>query len=185
MDAYATALTRRPARDDLLALGLLHAGQAAAQLEQWTQSLSMLVQCQQEYPDCEGADEVRFERGWALYHLDRLEDAQREFEAVAGRDADVLAARARFMVGEVQFANRQYDDAVRTFFQVAYGFGDEAAPEAFHTWQAEAMFEAARCLDQTQRYEAARKLYAELLERFPDSRKAVHARNSLAEIKTR
>lgn len=185
LDAYETALAGRPARDDLLALGLLHAGQAAAQLQKWDRSLALVDRCRQAFPQCEWADQVRYERGWALYHLNRLDEARQEFVAAAGQNSDELTARARFMVGEVQFAQKQYDDAVRTFFQVAYGFGNADAPPAIRNWQAEALFEAARCLEQTKRLDAARKLYTELLERFPESSKAVHARNSLSAIKTR
>jgi TolA-binding protein len=185
LKAYTAALAGPPARDDLLALGLLHAGQAAAQLEKWDQSLALLDQCRKDFPKCASTDQVRYERGWALYHLDKYDEARQEFEAAAGNDTDVLAARARFMIGEIQFAKKQYEDAVRTFFQVAYGFPDADAPGAIRTWQAEATFEAARCLEQMQRFEAARKLYAELLKRFPESSKAAHARNSLAAIKTR
>ncbi len=185
LDAYTKALAGPPARDDLRSLGLLHAGQAAAQLDHWDQSLALLDQCRREFPDFESTDQLRYERGWALYHLERYDDARQEFAAVAGTGVDELTARARFMIGETQFAQKQYDDAVRTFFQVAYGFGDTDAPAEIHKWQAEAMFEAARCLELTDRFDAARKLYTELLERFPDCSKAVHARNSLAALKTR
>jgi TolA-binding protein len=89
------------------------------------------------------------------------------------------------MLGEIQFARKRYDDAVRTFFKVAYGYGDAAAPPAFHRWQAEAMFEAARCLEQTKRNDSARNLYHELLARYPNSPKAAHARVAVDELKTR
>jgi TolA-binding protein len=129
--------------------------------------------------------EIRFERGWAWYHQQQWESAVREFEAVAEGCTNVLGARAQFMLGEVQFARRQYDDAVRTFFQVAYGYGDADAPPAFHRWQAEALFEAARCLEQTHRLDSARQLYKELVERFPDSTKATHARVALKQATTK
>jgi TolA-binding protein len=185
LDAYRAALTGRPARDDLVALGLLHAAQAAARLGIWDQSLALLDQCRRAHPKCQWTEQVRYERGWALYHLDRLDEARQDFEAVAGDNSDELAMRARFMIGEIQFAKKQYDEAVRTFFQVAYGFGDTEAPQGVRTWQAEALFEAARCLQETKRIDVARKLYTELLERFPESNKAAHARHWLTTTKTR
>jgi TolA-binding protein len=129
--------------------------------------------------------EIRCERGSAWYHQQQWDSAWREFEAVAEGRTDVLGARARFMLGEIQFARREYDDAVRTFFKVAYGYGDADAPPAFHSWQAEALFEAARCLEQTERFDSARRLYEELLQQFPDSPKATHARVALKQATTR
>lgn len=93
-----------------------------------------------------------------------------------------MGARAGFLVGELQFADKQYEPAVRSFFKVAYGFGDRDAPEAYHAWQAESLFEAARCLEQLDRGSAAAKLYAELVERFPQEPKAKLAEKRLAEL---
>jgi cellulose synthase operon protein C len=71
---------------------------------------------------------------------------------------------------------------VRTFFKVAYGYGDAEAPEPYRTWQAESLYEAARCLERTDRTESAQKLYEELLARFPTSTHAVDARTALQQV---
>jgi TolA-binding protein len=167
------------ANQSLRAVSLLHAGQAAGQLKDWPRSLELLDRCAKDHPDTPIMDDVRYEKGWALYNLGRMDEAAELFTDVAGRDRSVLGARARFMAGEVEFANKDYDAAVRTYFKVAYGYGNENAPEPFHHWQAEAMFEAARCLEQTGRESSAHDLYRELVKRFPDSEKASHARNQL------
>ena len=185
LDAFTTALEQPSASEPLRELALLHAGQAAAQLGQWQRSLELLETSAGEFPSGKWSDQVRYERGWALYRLERLDEAQQLFETVAANDTQVLGARARFMVGEVLFAQKEFDDAVRKFFQVAYGYGDVDAPEPYHHWQAEAMFEAARCLEETQRFDSAQQLYKELLERYPTSEKAAYARNSLEEIMRR
>lgn len=176
---FTSALDGEGTNQSLQAISLLHAGQAAGQLQQWEQSLKLLDRCAAEHADAEFIDDVRYEKGWALYNLSRMDEAGKLFEEVAGRDRFVLGARARFMAGEVQFAKKAYDDAVRTFFKVAYGYGNEKAPEPFHHWQSEAMFEAARCLEQTGRTTSAQRLYRELVERFPESEKAALARNEL------
>jgi TolA-binding protein len=183
--AFDTGLDQSSASESIRELALLHAGQAAGQLGQWERSLELLDTSAGEFPAGRWSDQARYERGWALYRLDRLDEAEAEFNAVAADNADVLGARAQFMVGEVMFKRRQFDDAVRKFFQVAYGYGDGDAAEPFHHWQAEAMFEAARCLEETERFESARKLYEELLERHPTSEKAAFARNSLQQIMRR
>ena len=68
---------------------------------------------------------------------------------------------------------------IKAFFKVAYGFGEKAAPAAFHPWQAQATFEAARCFEVLQQPDQARKLYAELVARYPDSQQTPVARKRL------
>jgi TolA-binding protein len=185
-DAYQTAFendhagsseVRRPA--------LLHAAQTANQTDHWAMCLAWLEELEHEFPDNQWTTEIRCERGWALFHQQKLNDAWREFEFVAGARVDALGARARFMQGEIQFARKRYDAAVRTFFKVAYGYGGVDAPPAFRRWQAEALYEAARCLEQTRRIDSARKLYHELLTYYPESARADHARLALNSLRTR
>jgi TolA-binding protein len=114
-----------------------------------------------------------------MYNLGRLDEAQPLFEQIANRNQSVLGARSQFMIGEVHFGEKRYDAAVRMFFRVFDGYGGEQALPEFHHWQAEAMFEAARCLEQTGRTKSAHKLYRELVERFPNSEKVPHAQNKL------
>ncbi len=175
---YQSSLGDTTLRDDLHGLGYLHAGQAAAQEKDWQTSFELLDRGS-ALADSPHADQITYERAWALHKLSRSEEAKPEFARLASESSDVLAARARFVLGELQFAEQDYQQAVRTFFQVAYGYGGVAAPAEFHEWQSQALFEAARCLEQLRRPQPARKLYAELIERFPESEKASHARRRL------
>ncbi len=180
-DAATTAYreAQRPGetpRAELAALAALHAGQAAAQLGQWEESLSLLDEAQQNHSQSPQGDQIAYERAWALVNLGRGGEAAPIFNSLAAKNDSPLAARARFMVGELQFADKQYEPAVRTFFQVAYGYGATAAPTEYHPWQAESLFEAARCLVQLNKQEAADKLLGELVERFPDHAKSREAR---------
>ena len=184
-ESYRPALEDGAGSRDVRGVALLHAAQAANQLDKWAASLELLQRCEQEFPDNHWTAEIRCERGWANFHQDQLSVAWREFEFVASTRTDALAARARFMMGEIQFARQQYDAAVRTFFAVAYGNGGTEAPAEFRRWQAEAIFEAARCLEHTRRHDSARRLYRELITHYPDSRKASLARVALDGFKTR
>ncbi len=184
-EIYLPALDAHAGSSEVRGVALLHAARAANQLDKWAVSLELLERCEREFPNNSWVTEIRGERGWAFFHQEKWDDAWREFEFVAANRADALGARARFMLGEIQFARKQYDAAVRTFFKVAYGYGGTAAPPAFHRWQAEATFEAARCLEQTRRHDSARRLYRELLTYYPESPKAAHARVALDGLKTR
>ncbi|WP_146590389.1 tetratricopeptide repeat protein [Posidoniimonas polymericola] len=183
--AYTQAEQLGPKDPRLAAAAWLHAGQAAGQLGRWKESLQWLERAGRASQAKLEGDKIRYERGWALVNLDRPQEAQPIFESLLESQDGVLAARSQFMLGEMQFAAKQYDAAVRTFFRVAYGHGGKDAPEAYHAWQAESLFEAARCLEALGRREPANKLYLELLERFPDSAKARHARAKLQPGATR
>ena len=86
------------------------------------------------------------------------------------------------MVGEVLFDQGNHKEAIRNFFKVAYGYGDDKSPEPYHLWQASALFESARCFEVLKGTEQARKMYNELLSRYPKSEKAELARKRLAAL---
>ncbi|MEM0924657.1 MAG: hypothetical protein AAGJ83_01335, partial [Planctomycetota bacterium] len=54
-------------------------------------------------------------------------------------------ARARFMMGEIYFGQKQFDKAIPEFQSVMFGFGAEDAPADIKNWQAKSGFEAGRC----------------------------------------
>jgi TolA-binding protein len=91
----------------------------------------------------------------------------------------LLKLKAELAQGQVYAARGDCDEAVRLFFKVAYGRGGKQAPAAFHSWQAEAIFAAARTLESTDRPGAAQKLYQELVTDYPSSSRVALAQESL------
>ncbi len=75
-----------------------------------------------------------------MQNLGRTDEARREYEQVLKKSKAEPAARAMFMIGEIEFQKKQYDDAVEHFYQVLYGY-------AYPQWQADAAFEAAKCFE--------------------------------------
>lgn len=186
---YAEALARFEevlpavgASRSLQTIALLHAGQAAGQTKAWEKALDLLERCAKRFPESEYRHEVQYETGWAKYHLGRHDEAARDFSAVSAEHSGVLGVRAQFMLGEIQMGKKEYEDAVRTFYRVAFGHGYPDAPQEYHSWQAAAMFDAARCLEQLGKQDAANKLYHDLVATFPDQEQAAHARKRLEEL---
>jgi TolA-binding protein len=169
-DPNATSVLRQSA--------LLHAAQAAGGAEQWDRCLALADRAIAEFPSAGWVADARCERGTALFKLDRLDEAQQELAAIAG-NGQPSGARAEFTLGKIHIARGDYEVALRSFFKVAYGYGDAATPAAIREWQAESLYEAAQCLEDTNRVESARKLYEELVARHPDSAKAPSARQAL------
>jgi TolA-binding protein len=126
--------------------------------------------------------QARYAAGWALQNLGRLDEALAEYRGIAEGSRSELAARSRLMEGEVLFERGRHADAIKAFFKAAYGYGEKAAPPEYHPWQAQATFEAARCFEALGKTDQARKLYGELVERYPESQQVAAAKQRLEAI---
>jgi TolA-binding protein len=131
----------------LAPLGLLHAGQSALQLQKPTEAIAYLSQIPTAYADSVYLAEAHFELGRAAEMVKKPDDAAKHYEIAADKSRGEVGARARFMLGELQFARKAYEDAVKHFQRVMFGFGGDQASEAVKTWQSQAGYEAARCTE--------------------------------------
>ena len=143
------------------------------------QNLGNIDQAMEQYqnvievaPDSSRAVEARY-RMAQLYEA--REDAERAFalyEEAANANSGDVAARARFRIGELLEAQAAYDDAARSYLQVAILFLHE-------TLSPESLLRAGRCFEQAGNKEQARRAYTELLTDFPEGEQAEQARQSL------
>lgn len=178
---YQDALTafekvKNPSTPDFQALALLHAGQAAGQLKQWEKSVALLAECVRQFPDSPHVPEALYEQGWAQQNLDKPNEAVALYQQVLVKAPNrEVAARAQFMIGKIQFSQKNHAEAVNSFFKVLYGY-------SYPKWQAEAAYEAARCLEVLKKKDQAVKMYRELLERFPESDKIPLAKERLEQL---
>jgi TolA-binding protein len=179
-EKYAEALAafgeiKQPSNPEFLTLSLLHAGQAAGKLKQWDESLKLLGRCLDQAPNSPYLPEALYEQGWAQQNLGQLDAALASYEAVTAKTDREVAARARFMIGEIQFDKKDHKEAVRNFFKVAYSYG-------YPQWQAAAHYEAGRCFEVLGKPEQAKKSYEELVKQFPDSDRAAAAKERLVAL---
>ena len=157
----------------------LRAADAAARQEKWDESLAIAERFLAAAPQSPQAAAGRYAAAWARQNLGKLDEALAGYRVVADGPRTEVACRARLMEGEVLFEKEQHKEAIKAFFKAAYGFGEKQAPPAFHPWQAQATFEAARCFEVLRQPDQARKLYAELLDRYPDCQQVAAARKRL------
>lgn len=172
LNTYSQAQTRKQSSDDFETLSLLHSAQAAGQLKRWELAQKLLQRCVEQHRETPYMPEVQFEQGWVLQNLGEHDAAIEKYTAVVESTQREVAARAEFMIGEIMFARKDHSEAVRHFFKAAYGY-------AYPKWQAEATFEAARCLEVLEKPEQARDTYLELIEKFPQSDRVAAARKRL------
>lgn len=164
---------------EMRASTFIRAAEAAAAAEAWQESLDLALGFLAAEPGSPQAPQARYAAAWALQHLGRLDEAVGRYRAIADGPPTDLAARARLMEGEALFEQGDHRAAIKAFFKVAYGFGGAEAPPAFHPWQAQATFEAARCFEVLAQPQQARALYTELIERYPDAGQVPAARRRL------
>jgi TolA-binding protein len=181
------------------AMILLHGGQSAGQLKQWPESLKFLEAIPANYPESDLVPEALYEIAWANQNLGKLDEALKLYEMAAtkarpqtGVKPEVLGARSRFMMGEVHFLQKNFDEAIKEFKRVMLGFRGEQADPEVKKWQAKAGYEAGRCADvqiqgangekRTEAIIEAKNAYGYVVEKHPTDDLVAEAKKRLAEL---
>ena len=172
----AYAEVKKPKRADLAPLALLHAAQAYGRLGDWQKDLELAEQARRAYPQGAHRAELLYELAWAKQNLGKTDEALPLYDEVTTLSDGEVAARARFMIGEIHFEKKEHAEAVRHFFKVAYGFN------GFPEWQAAAQYEAGRCFEVLGKLDQARKSYRDVVDNYPKSNKVGLARERLAAL---
>ena len=191
--AYQRARKRPSKNPTMQVLTLLHGGQAAAQEKEWETSLQWLTELLSQFPKSPYAPQATYEQGWALKNLNRLAPALVAFEQVASTSRNELGARARFMIGEIKFTQKDYSAAILEFRRVMFGYGAEAAPDEIKQWQAKSGFEAGRCATvlasqernaqrRAQLIEGAKGFFQYVVSSHPESAEAKPAQDQLRRL---
>ncbi|MFK8111478.1 MAG: tetratricopeptide repeat protein [Rubripirellula sp.] len=136
---------RNAAERQVRELVYLHGGQSAAQLKEWDEAIGWYNELRERFPASDYLPQVFYETGFAYQQKGDTKDALKFFQEVADNYRNELAARARFMMGEIHFAERQFDKAIPEFQRVMFGFGADKAPAGIKNWQAKSGFEGGRC----------------------------------------
>ncbi len=136
---------RDAAERQIRELVLLHGGQSAAQLESWDAAIGWYDELRQRFPASNYLPQVFYETGFAHQQKGDKSEALKFYGEVADNYRNALAARSRFMMGEIYFSDREFDKAIPEFQRVMFGFGAEKAPDRIKNWQAKSGFEAGRC----------------------------------------
>jgi TolA-binding protein len=157
---------------DTLALAMLRPDQESQRKETWQKGLALLDRLVKESPDTVYLPEALYERGWVLQNLGRFDEAMGEYQQVLAKSNAEPAARAQFMIGQIQFQQKKHAEAVKSFYLVLYGY-------SYPQWQADAAFEAAKCFEALHKRSQAIKQYQELMEKFPQSDKVAAAKSRI------
>jgi TolA-binding protein len=170
----------------------LHGAQCLRELKRWSDCQQWLEQIVQHHADSPYLPTALYELGFCKQSQGKTEEAIVHYTEVANNYRNEVAARARFMLGEIYFGQRDLVKAIPEFQRVMYGFGGEKAPDEIKNWQAKSAIEAARCseaLIQTLSGPARKKVvdttigfYEFVVEKHPKHELASQAQSRLGEL---
>ncbi|MDO4573854.1 MAG: tetratricopeptide repeat protein [Planctomycetia bacterium] len=142
---------------------------------QWQDVLRWAGHFVKKYPDSEGLPRICYKEAFAMYQLGKLSGAMKLCEQVASMNDPLFVTKSLFLLGEIQFLKKDHEAAIKTFYKIIYGMEEP-------TYQADAMYETARCFEMLRKPDEAKKHYQQLLERFPESDKASIAKRKLEKL---
>jgi len=182
LDSYGRVDPKRLSSDEMRSLLMLHAGQSASQQKLWAEAKKWFTQLVEQLPSSPLLGETYYELGWANYNEKKTPDAITYFDKAAEESRGLAGARARFMLGEIYFEQKKYDDALGQFKRVVYGFGGEKSLDSVKPWQAKCAYEIGRCNEVQIRQappaekaafvEEAKKFYTLVVQRYPQAAEA-------------
>ena len=160
---------------DYIDRSLYRAGECAGSLKNWPASQKNYEQLIQNFPKFQELNDARYGLAFAWQNQNQYDKAIPIYEQVAEQSTGESGAKSRFMLGEIAFAKKEYDDAVFHFGAVVSGFG-------YKHWQGEAQYEMARCLVELGKKPQAIAAFKKMQTDFPEHEKAGDAARLLAEL---
>ena len=196
LPALEAALAAGPASETITVLCLLHGGQSAGQLEQpnWDKAIELLSKIPKEHEESNYVPEALNELGGASFNLGKQEEGREYWTDAAAKADGALAARSRFMMGEVKFAKKDFSGAIEDYVLVVFGFGGEnATDEEIKNWQAKANLQAGQASailagqasDQAKRNDLiskAKTYFQRVVQKYPESSMAEAAQSQLKKL---
>jgi TolA-binding protein len=151
--------------DKWLAMIPLRRAQILARKKEWHDAIEMAEQIETDFPDFDQQYEVDYVIGRCQASLGSFDDARAAYRRVVKSEEGAkteTAAKAQWMIGETFFHQKNYESALREYLQVEILYD-------YPTWQAAALFEAAKCHEQLGEPKQATDLYAKVVKSYPDS----------------
>ena len=158
------------------ALALYRAGTCATNQKKWPESQRFFETLTRDFPKFEQLHDARYGLAFAQQNQGRLDDARSLYEQVAKTTDSETAAKARFMLGEVAFAQKKFEDAIEQYVAVTSGY-------PYKQWQALAQFEIGRCFVSLGKSQKAIEAFKTVVDKYPDHAKAQDAARMIAELK--
>lgn len=183
---------RAAASDQVQSLIYLHGAQCYREQKDWDDCEAWLKVIMERYPETPYMSTTLYELGFCKQEQNQTQEALKYYAEVANNYRTEVGARARFMMGEVYFGQRDVEKAILEFQRVMYGFGGDKAPSSIKNWQVKSAFEAARCSEvlienlrgaaRAKAIETAQQFYAFIVDKHNAHDLARQAQSRLGEL---
>lgn len=180
------------ATEQVKTLVYLHGAQCLRERERWQECQQWLEVIVRRFPESPYLATALYELGFCKQNQNKPQEALAHYAEVANNYRNEVGARARFMMGEVYFEQRDFVSAIPEFQRVMYGFGGDRATEEIKNWQVKSAFEAARCSEvliqnlqgegREKIIKAAQDYYRFIVEKHAAHDLAAQAQNRLGEL---
>jgi len=158
------------------AQALYRAGTCAASLKNWPESQKHYEALLAQFPQFEQRDEARYGVAVALQNQNKPAEAKALCEQVAQQTEGETGAKARFLLGQIAFAENKHLDAIEQYLLVAVNY-------PYPQWQGAARFEIGRCHLAMAQREKAIVSFQMVVDKYPNHAKAAEAAKLIAELK--
>ncbi len=132
------------------------------QQERFDEAVKLYQRIQAEHPETEFAVRSRYKLAWVLYLSGKPEEAKQAVtDFLQQRENEAMLGDAAFLLGTIEAAEDNYEDAYEEFRLVAEKYpGGEFA--------AEALYKAGECLAQLGRTEEAASVFENFAKEYPE-----------------
>jgi TolA-binding protein len=176
-------------------LTCLHGAESANKLREYSDAISFVTTLKQDLKSKLFAAESMLELGNAYRGLKEFDNAIAAFQDASDLSNSETGARAGFLIGEVRFQQKKFEDAIRQYKLVIYGYGGSRASDAVKKWQCSSGYETARCYqvqikdeqDAAKRksnIEDALKFFNYVVTNHPSDKLATESKKQIASLKT-
>ena len=179
--------------ENIKLLTRLHGAKSANEVKQYEATGKFLDSLEEVFAKSDYLADAWLEQGRAYRAQDQPDKAIEAFENAAIESLGATGAQARCLVGEVLFAQKNHNEAIKNYKRVMYGYGGEKASAEVKKWQALSGYEAARCtmVQIKDEQDAAKKqelikntqqLFTYVIEKHPDDKLAQQAKTELEKL---
>ncbi len=158
------------------AQSLYRAGTCELNLKKWPEGQKCFEALARDFPRFDQLQDARYGLAVALQNQGKLAEARGIYQEVVKATEGEAAAKARFMLGEIAFGERKYEEAIEHYVMVTAGY-------PYPNWQALAQFEIGRCFLSLGKRQKAVDAFRTVVDKYPEHAKAQDAARMLAELK--
>ncbi len=151
------------------------AGQCATRLKKWADAEKHFAAVVGRFSKFPQHVEARYGLAFALQNQKQFDPARSHYQQVIKDTETETAARARFMLGECDFAQQKFDSAWEHYLEAALGY-------PYEEWKVQGHYQAARCFLQLKQPAKAREELEVVIEKFPQHALAKDAQQLLKTV---